>query len=126
MNYQFIGSLFDNNYVHVLSSDEINKDDQDKPIKTSLSFDWVFWSIWSVFDRYDVLSPINLLIEDDQWRRIWIDPETGRIVNEIPGAWTSWDTEGSWEPEFFWYLECEHELQIIRLRLIERGIESII
>ena len=51
--------------------------------------------------RYDILSPINLLITDDQWRSIWIDPETGNIINEIPGAWTSWNTEWSGEPEFF-------------------------
>ncbi len=51
--------------------------------------------------RYDILSPINVLITDEQWRKIWIDPQTGRIINEIPWAWTSGDTEGSNEPEFF-------------------------
>ncbi|MDP2090823.1 MAG: hypothetical protein Q8K30_04465 [Candidatus Gracilibacteria bacterium] len=51
--------------------------------------------------RYEILSPINLLIEDEQGRKIGIDPDTGMIINEIPGAWTSGDTEGSGEPEFF-------------------------
>ena len=51
--------------------------------------------------KYEILSPINIVIEDNQWRKIWIDPDTWKIKNEIPWAWTSWDTEGSWEPEFF-------------------------
>jgi len=33
------------------------------------------------------------MIEDEQGRKIGIDPQSGRIVNEIPGAWTSGNTE---------------------------------
>lgn len=51
--------------------------------------------------RYDILSPINLMITDSRGRKIGIDPNTHRIINEIPGAWTSGDTEGSGEPEVF-------------------------
>lgn len=77
------------------------------------------WSSMDVFDRtisYDILSPINLLITDQQWRRIWIDPESWIIINEIPWAWTSWNTEGSWESEFFvipvsWTWSIIHEIQ---------------
>ena len=82
--------------------------------KTELSLD--FWnSKWWVF-RYEILSPINILLEDEQWRRIWIDPETGLIINEIPWAWTSWNTEWSWEPEFFlipqtWTWKTQHKIK---------------
>jgi hypothetical protein len=50
---------------------------------------------------YEILSPINIIIEDELGRKIWIDPETWMIINEIPWAWTSGNTEWSKEPEFF-------------------------
>lgn len=77
----------------------INKNENSVKRK-SLSFDWQFKQIDSIL-RYEVLSPINLIIEDEKWRKIWIDPKTGLIINEIPWAWTSWNTEWSFEPEFF-------------------------
>lgn len=58
------------------------------------------WSSYAVAE-YDILSPINLVIQDSQGRRIWVDPDTWRIINEIPWAWTSGNTEWSWEPEVF-------------------------
>jgi hypothetical protein len=68
--------------------------------RQSLDFSWKIWQVYSLL-RYEILSPINLIIEDEQWRKIWIDPETWMIINEIPWAWTSWNTEWSNEPEFF-------------------------
>lgn len=50
---------------------------------------------------YDILSPIDILITDEQGRRIGIDRDTGMIINEIPGAWTSWRAWESGEREFF-------------------------
>ena len=68
--------------------------------RQSLDFTWKLGQVYSLL-HYEILSPINVIIEDEQWRKIWIDPETGMIINEIPWAWTSWNTEGSNEPEFF-------------------------
>lgn len=73
----------------------------DDKVHHSLSF-WDHIVTWvSKLRSYEILSPINITIEDEKGRKIWIDPETGIIVNEIPGAWTSWDTEWTGEPEFF-------------------------
>jgi len=41
--------------------------------------------------RYDILSPVDLQIIDDKWRKIWINPKDWTIINEIPWAWTSWN-----------------------------------
>lgn len=41
------------------------------------------------------------MIEDERGRRIGLDPDTGMIVNEIPGAWTSGSSGESGQPEFF-------------------------
>lgn len=77
---------------------------------------WWNWEKITKYSIYQILSPINLLITDLQGRRIGIDPETGMIINEIPWAWTSGDTEGSNEPEFFlipveWTWAVEHEIK---------------
>lgn len=77
---------------------------QDHYIKTNTSTEPISLSFWDSLKsilRYDILSPINVLITDEQGRRIGIDPDTGKIINEIPWAWTSGDTAGSNEPEFF-------------------------
>lgn len=74
-----------------------SKDSYDRK---TLDFWWKIWQTDSLI-RYEILSPINLIIEDELWRKVGIDPESGMIINEIPWAWTSWDTEWSNEPEFF-------------------------
>lgn len=114
-NSRRVNDIFENNYVKVVSEEELKKDSETNPIKVSLSYDWAYWNASSVFTRYDILSPINLLIEDEQWRKIWIDPNTWMIINEIPWAWTSWDTEDSNEPEFFlipriWTWKINHKI----------------
>lgn len=100
--------LFKNNFVNYFESDEestqitkISKfiKERDSIDYQRKSLDFTLW-LREVF-RYEVLSPINLIIEDEQWRKIWIDPDTGMIINEIPWAWTSGNTEWSNEPEFF-------------------------
>ena len=99
-----------NRWIHNYTAlDEYFEEDYFMPSQTVIE-NWIYKNSLDLWDislksfrvaRYDILSPINLLITDDQWRSIWIDPDTGRIINEIPGAWTSWNTEWSWEPEFF-------------------------
>ena len=89
---------------------------KDWELKHSLEFWWKYSKLKWVYSRYEILSPINILLEDEQWRRIWIDPETGLIINEIPWAWTSWNTEGSGEPEFFlipqtWTWKIQHKIK---------------
>lgn len=112
-NYYKIDNLFNEyKYKKVLTQSEIQKDNQNKPINVSLDFGWEMWKLI----RYEVLSPINITITDSLWRKIWINPETWMIENEIPGAWTSWNTEGSGEPEFFlipvtWTWEIKHEIK---------------
>ena len=78
----------------------ISNKDKDYVDWKSLEMSWKLWTVTSLL-RYEVLSPINLIIEDEQWRKIWIDPNSWLIINEIPWAWTSWNTEWSNEPEFF-------------------------
>ncbi|MDD2870779.1 MAG: hypothetical protein PHS49_02215 [Candidatus Gracilibacteria bacterium] len=104
MNDSNLDNKFEKNYKQLFSDSDIknylsnrNKDNYDR---ISLNFTGDLGQLDSLL-RYEILSPINLIIEDEQGRKIGIDPETGKIVNEIPGAWTSGDTEGSNEPEFF-------------------------
>ena len=80
-----------------MTQEQIAKDNINKPISVSLDFG----SKVTKLLRYDILSPINVLIEDSKGRKIWIDPESWFIINEIPWAWTSGNTENSREPEFF-------------------------
>ncbi len=89
------------NYLFDESESKINEfiDNRKKYEYERLSLDYTLW-INEIY-RYEILSPINLIIEDEQWRKIWIDPDTGKIINEIPWAWTSGNTEWSGEPEFF-------------------------
>jgi len=93
---------FNDNYNNLFEDKlAINKFIQQKNDGETKRIDINFWWwMWDVY-RYEILSPINIIIEDEQGRRIWIDPDTGMIINEIPGAWTSGDTEWSNEPEFF-------------------------
>ncbi len=72
-----------------------------------------FWSSLKWIRKYEILSPINAIITDSFWRRIWINPENGMIINEIPWAFTSWDTEWSWEPEFFLIPDIEWDIHKI-------------
>jgi len=90
-------------YHPVLKNDTMQKelDKLENNIYNDTDVSLNFWSASDSLLRYEVLSPINLIIEDELWRKIWIDPETGMIINEIPWAWTSGNTEDSWEPEFF-------------------------
>ncbi|MDD2871580.1 MAG: hypothetical protein PHS49_06330 [Candidatus Gracilibacteria bacterium] len=101
LDSRFLEGAFINTFT---DTEEINKFIKDKDKKSverkELTFDGEIGAVDSLL-RYEILSPINLIIEDEQGRKIGIDPETGKIVNEIPGAWTSGDTEGSNEPEFF-------------------------
>lgn len=100
--------LYKKKYIYLFQTDD--KSTQDEKIKEFVdnrskdnyerkSLEFTSWLREVI--RYEVLSPINLIIEDEKGRKIWIDPETGMIVNEIPWAWTSWNTEWSNEPEFF-------------------------
>ena len=70
-----------------------HKNDQRKALE--------LWSAYDGLKKYEILSPINVVITDAQWRKIWIHQETGMIVNEIPWAWTSGDTDDGRESEFF-------------------------
>lgn len=65
------------------------------------SFSLSFPDMTDSYNMYDILSPIDIMITDDQWRRIWIDRDTGMIINEIPWAWTSGRAGESGEREFF-------------------------
>lgn len=86
------------NYNTVLTESEVNKFLEEwKKDRISLSF----WLELQKIIRYEILSPINITIEDEQGRKIGLDPQTGMIINEIPGAWTSGDTQWTNEPEFF-------------------------
>ena len=100
--------LFKNNYVYLFKDDKnwTKQENIDRFIKTKDNDDVDRLDLWFTFwiqelYRYEILSPINIIIEDEKWRKIWIDPETGMIINEIPWAWTSGNTEWSNEPEFF-------------------------
>ncbi|MDD3646141.1 MAG: hypothetical protein PHH06_01905 [Candidatus Gracilibacteria bacterium] len=94
-NYVSIDKYFDDERFIETDTKLVNND-----FKYSLKMGGVFKKGYRLY-KYQILSPINLLITDSQGRRIGIDPETGMIINEIPGAWTSGDTEDSNEPEFF-------------------------
>ncbi|MFK7779970.1 MAG: hypothetical protein QM490_02385 [Candidatus Gracilibacteria bacterium] len=91
LNFMKIGDLFEDKYNHV----SLNNDGY-----INLNFGGKIGQ-WTSLLRYEILSPINIIIEDELGRKIGIDPDTGMIINEIPGAWTSGNTEGSNEPEFF-------------------------
>ncbi|MDP2090822.1 MAG: hypothetical protein Q8K30_04460 [Candidatus Gracilibacteria bacterium] len=104
LDSRFLEGVFKNTFEDNKNTQEIanfikNKNN-DSVYRKILSFDGSYGTLDSLI-RYEILSPINLIIEDEQGRKIGIDPETGMIINEIPGAWTSGDTEGSGEPEFF-------------------------
>lgn len=97
-----INSIFDENYErHFKNNEDLNIFLKTRYNKWFPRSTIELWSpiIWII--RYEILSPINIIVEDEFGRKIWIDQETGMIVNEIPWAWTSWDTEWSNEPEFF-------------------------
>jgi len=63
---------------------------------------------------YEILSPINVIIKDSKWRRIWINPETWKIINEIPWAFTSWNTYWSDKREIFFVPIWKNEKHIIK------------
>jgi hypothetical protein len=67
-----------------------------------LKYNWdsVYSQLWKVV-RYEIRSPINIIIQDEKWRKIWIDPNTWELINEIPWAYTSGDTDWSWQKEYF-------------------------
>lgn len=114
-----INILFDKFYKSLFKSKEeiynfLNNRVYDDYERKEIEFAWKIGSIKSLL-RYEILSPINLIIEDELWRKIWINPETWMIINEIPGAWTSWNTDWSNEPEFFlipkiWTWEILHKI----------------
>lgn len=114
-----INNLFDKYYNPFFKWKEdinefINNRSKKNYDRKAIEFTWAVWAVNSLI-RYEILSPINIIIEDEQWRKIWIDPETWMIVNEIPWAWTSGDTEWSNEPEFFlipkvWTWEILHKI----------------
>jgi len=96
-------SIMDNNFNN---KNFIPATIKNKAWKTKYSL-----KLWSNFNimTYEILSPINVIIEDNMWRKIWVDPQTWMIINEIPWAFTSWNTEGSGESEFFYIPVKENE-----------------
>lgn len=102
-NDDFYNLLYQTNYKKLFEKNtelynkfknlEFNEEDGRFKLNYGSSLKWII--------RYEVKSPINLIIEDEQWRKIWINPDTGMIINEIPWAWTSGNTHNSNEPEFF-------------------------
>ena len=94
------------NYIKLIDKDKIESD-YILPISFSLkiwSGNWFIDNTKEMVDSismYDIQSPIDIMITDDQWRRIWIDRDTWMIINEIPWAWTSWRSWESWEREIF-------------------------
>jgi len=111
---ELIDSIIEKNYKKQFKNKEA-VDDFFKNRKT-----WwrekIKWSnLLTEIIRYEIKSPINLIIEDEKWRKIGIDPDTWKIINEIPWAWTSWNTEWSWQKEFFiipktWTWELNHKI----------------
>ncbi|NDK09030.1 hypothetical protein EOM39_07380, partial [Candidatus Gracilibacteria bacterium] len=96
-NKEILSWLFDEyKYIKTISKNKISNDSFSNPIRFSLDL----VDSGNVL-RYDILSPIDIMITDEQGRRIGIDRDTGMIVNEIPGAWTSGRAGESGEREFF-------------------------
>lgn len=98
-------------YKKILNKNQIELDlNLISPLKFSLDFsaddtvksaiNWWIETIDSL-TMYDILSPIDIMITDEQGKRIWIDRDTWMIINEIPWAWTSWRAGESGEREFF-------------------------
>ncbi|MDD3303215.1 MAG: hypothetical protein PHN31_06685, partial [Candidatus Gracilibacteria bacterium] len=94
------------NYIKLIDKDKIESD-YISPISFSLKIgsgngfiDNTKEMVDSI-SMYDIQSPIDIMITDDQGRRIGIDRDTGMIINEIPGAWTSGRSGESGEREFF-------------------------
>ena len=110
--YKWIDYDFSNNYNKHLSNIDIIELEANDKKRISLSF---WWEIKNLL-RYDILSPINISIKNELWQKIWINNETWFIENTIPWAYTSWNTEWSWEWEFFlipiiWTWEINHKIQ---------------
>lgn len=96
-NNAILSWLFDDmKYKKSIPQDLALRDNVWYPIRFSLDLQTA-----DALVEYDILSPIDILITDELWRRIWIDRDTGMIINEIPGAWTSWRAGESGEREFF-------------------------
>jgi len=74
---------------------------ENKIVNWNIKYSLKLWKLSNIM-TYEILSPINIMVEDSLWRKIWVDPETWMIINEIPWAFTSWNTEWSGEPEFFY------------------------
>ncbi|NDK07825.1 hypothetical protein EOM39_01105, partial [Candidatus Gracilibacteria bacterium] len=96
-NNNILSWFYDKNRFNTKISDNILK--KDNPINR-IRFSLDLQTTDALFE-YDILSPIDIMITDEQGRRIGIDRDTGMIVNEIPGAWTSGRAGESGEREFF-------------------------
>ncbi len=100
-----INDLFNKNFINQFEENNEDKKNVDEFIKNRINdndrLGLKLWNIAMGIYHYEIRSPINIVIQDEKWRRIWINPNTWMIINEIPWAWTSWNTEWSGEPEFF-------------------------
>lgn len=126
-NDSLIDEIFSKKFNNVFTNDETNNSwtqlylddflknrDTELYDRVNLNFSWDFWVLGSII-RYEIQSPINIIIEDELWRKIWIDPDTWMIINEISWAWTSWDTNDTREAEIFlipksWTWKVSHKI----------------
>ena len=110
-----IGDIIKNHYKNSFIDNELDIFLSNRDISEN-RYELFLWNSIKWILKYDILSPINIVIEDEQWRKIWIDPDTWNIINEIPWARTSWNTEWSWEPEYFlipytWTWKVNHKIK---------------
>ncbi len=113
-NEDRIDNLLKTNYVKQFQNrEEVDDFYENRKLWWRQKIKW--WNLVWALVRYEIRSPINLIIEDEKWRKIWIDPDTWELINQIPWAWTSWDTEHSWQKEYFlipktWTWELNHKI----------------
>ncbi len=82
-NIEKIDDIIETNYKKQFET----RQDVDK-FYTQRKFFWRekfdLWNKLASIIRYEIRSPINLIIEDEKWAKIWIDPESWKIINQIP------------------------------------------